>query len=361
MGKSLCRAVIFAFLTFLAADSFRKKIDTSGTKKCTAAGQKGPAQGLSISWPVEKVIVECGLARHDATEGMTYEFKFSEAFDVSFNKKCDCSINGETIVSFKAKNLQEAKDCKANAELCNDCKDTCKQCKADQMKMKRQCWSAYMRGRGTMFHKVGAMRVPEYRVPWMSGDFAVLKEGECVDAECHDIKVPGVLASMDRDDLKVIGDAMKKIMDGKKDEVPKNLLEMIAILPTKARDDAEFEQIDVDGDKTLTIEELSNYFHTWDPPVLDKFIKEVDDNGNGSVDKTEFYKFKEKLRNYDPSVDLIDGPIDFLISPGSGDIREVMPEWKAATVVCMKGGVPAPGECDGIDQKDAIKAFNTEC
>jgi len=349
MGKSLHRTCVFALLTFMVAESIRKKIDTSvttsGTTKCTAGGQSGKATGLSISWPVEKPIIECGLARRDQTEGLTYEFKFSEAFEVSFEKKCDCKIEGKTIVSFKAKNMQEANECKDNI-----------------MTAKRQCWAAYMRGRGTTFHKVGPLSVPEYQVPWMSGNFVVEKGPACEGAECYDIKVPGVLASMDRDGLRIIGGAIKQIIDGNVEKVPKALIKMIDILPTEARDDAEFEQIDEDGDTTLTIDELTNYFDKWDSKLLEQFVGEIDANGNGSVDKPEFYEFKQKMRDYNPMVDLIDGPIDFMLSPKSGKIKEILPEWKVETVVCKKGGVPVgEEECDNMSKEDAIIMLNEGC
>jgi hypothetical protein len=137
---------------------------------------------------------------------------------------------------------------------------------------------------------------------------------------------------------------------------------MIHILPSSALDDAEFQRIDEDNDGTLSLDELSDFYPQFDSDVIAGFIKEVDVNGSGTVDLDEFSKLKEKMRDYDPNIDLIDGEVDFYLSP-SGEIKELKAEWKVKTVVCMKGGKElSDDECESAGDKDeTIQEFNTNC
>jgi len=337
------------FLAFIVGDAFRMNAEgnTEDVKKCIAEGISGGAEGMSMTWGSAKAVAECGPTRPNANEGLTYEYKFTEAFSVSFEKKCDCKIEGNVIVSFQPITVQQARVC---AGIVTE---------DDPHKIKRQCWEAYMRGRGTEFNSVGEMNVPEYKVPWLSGNFRVGREGPCEGTACDSIVLPGVLEGKSREHKRVIGDAIKKIMDGQKDKVPRVLLQLIAVLPPDALDDAEFQQIDENNDGTLDLDELSAFYPQFDRKVIEKFIKEVDDKDNGTVDPDKFSELKKKMRDYNPNVDLIYGEVDFVLSP-SGEIREAKPEWKVATVVCMKGGKPAPGECED-NEEVAIHKFNTDC
>lgn len=354
MVKSLSSALLISFVAVMVADAGRVSIDATleagGMTKCVAEGVSGGATGMFITWGSAAAIKECGPTRPNTGEGLTYEFKFTEAFSVSFDRKCDCSINGETIVSFKPLTLRQANVCMGTEEG------------RDALAFKRNCWDAYLRGRGTSIRSFGGINVPEYTLPWMSGNFRVSREGACDDDDCNSIALPGVLDGMSREHKRIIGDGIKKIMDGEGDKVPEVLRQMIDILPASALDDAEFQQIDEDGDGTLSLDELADFYPQFDRPVLEKFMKEVDENGNGSVDPDEFSALKEKMREYDPTVDLIDGKVDFLKDDDANEVKEMKPEWKVETVVCMKGGVKVdPRECGDVKRDEAIREFNTNC
>jgi hypothetical protein len=342
------------FMLLLTAFAFAESVRSARLKeirqpetftKCKAEGQFG-GEGMSITWGSKKALRDCGPTRPNIGEGNTYQFKFTEAFSVSFTSKCNCNIEGKTIVSFTPMNTKQARVCAGTVQ------------EKDPMQIKSKCWEAYMRARGTRFHVAGELSVPEYKVPWLDGHFVVSRGGQCQGDACNSITLPGVIDDMSRDHKRIIGAAIKKIMDKKSAEVSPLLIELIDVLPSDALDDAEFQQIDADGDGTLTLDELTDFYTQFDRDVMDRFIKEIDANGNGTVDPEEFHDLKEKMRTYDPTVDLIDGPRDFLLS--DGDIVEPQAVWKVKTVECMKKGKPAPGECEG-SETEAVARFNNEC
>jgi hypothetical protein len=367
MVKSLPCFLVFVLATFMVAESLRKRVN-GGTKKCEAKGKEGKQNaGLSITWGY-KNFPECAVARQAESEGLTYKHMFTHAFIVFFeHNKCKCRIenNGpakkdQTIVTFKPKNVRQAKLC-AGRPIEDEV--------IDPMEIKAECWEAYRRGRGTAFVNHGDLSVPQYTPPWMSGDFVVQRGGACEGDACTSINVPRVLEGMSRDDKKKIGGAIKLIMDGKKDEVPDSLIRLIDILPDEDLDDSEFQQIDLDGNGMLSVDELSSFYDKFceergcddTRTVIAQFVQEVDTNGNGEVDFAEFEKLKDKMRDYDPQLDLIDGAVDWWLSP-KGVLHEMRPEWKVATVKCMKDGVEVDAkECNEIKAEDAITAFNLGC
>jgi hypothetical protein len=216
MAKTLSSILILSFALVQVADAIRKKnhaTEAAGQlmTKCLAEGVRDGTEGMLVTWGSTDKVRDCSVVRHVEAEGLTYMYKFSEAFVVVFDKtnKCECLVDGESIASFTPINIHQAKVCQGTIV------------EEDPMAIKRQCWEAYKKGRGTRFNELGSIIVPEYKEPWLSGAFRVGWEGTCEGEACDSITLPGVLDGMSREHKRLIGDAIKKVMDGKKNEVQK--------------------------------------------------------------------------------------------------------------------------------------------
>jgi len=307
---------------------------------CSAVGDDGNANGMSVTWgvPKKQCMAECGPT---SPEGPTYQKQFTQAFSVSFDKKCQCSAQGKVVAAFTPQNDEQAQQCTAGAP-----------------EMQKLCWSMYQKARGTRFVAAGKLKVPMYEVPFSDSNF-VVKRGcstPCTEDSCGVMTLPGALEGMDAEDKARVGKAIKDVMDGKEDNVDGALLDLIDVLPEDEIDMSEFAAIDIDGDGELSVEELVGFFSNFKPEQIKKLVDAVDADGNGQIGKDEFSAFKDQMRNSDPEpeVDIVSGGGDDVLPRDEEDEdfegdsvpdEEVVPskaEW-----VCMKDGMPAPGECDG--------------
>lgn len=309
--------------------------------KCNA---EASGVGMSITWgvPRSQCMAMCGPTSGD---GFTYEYQFIKAFSVNFDQACGCFAGGQKVVQFRPVN-------KAQALKCSE---------GDSMDIKKQCWKAYKKARGTRLIQTGSRSVPRYSTPFSHKDFVVNKmcRETCEEESCNQVTIPGALHGMDSKDKAELGRAIKDIMDGNATIVSRTLQELIAILPESDLDDAEFTAIDTDNNGKLSKDELADFYSAFTPDQIMQFVAEVDANDNGEIDPDEFQAFKEAMRNFNPDVQLATGNPIHLHSDGNG-VVENKPQWKAVAVECMKNGKPAPGECEGTAE-EAIKHFDMNC
>eukprot|EP00930_Biecheleria_cincta_P026701 TRINITY_DN18772_c0_g1_i1.p1 TRINITY_DN18772_c0_g1~~TRINITY_DN18772_c0_g1_i1.p1 ORF type:complete len:347 (-),score=62.57 TRINITY_DN18772_c0_g1_i1:53-1093(-) len=331
----------------LGESSRLSNVDESGNDgkdkfvKCNA---EGADVGMSITWGVPKsqCMAKCGPTRNDA---WTYEQEFTRAFNVTFDKACECFAGGRKFVQFRPVN-------KAQALMCSV---------GTSWKIKVECWKAYQKARGTRFIQHGSRSVPLYTPPFAPSNFVVTRRcsEKCEEENCNKVTMPGALDGMSTKDKAQLGRAVRDIMDGKTDSVSDALQELIAVLPENDLDDAEFTAVDTDGDGKLSVDELADFYITFTVDQIGKFVTDVDANSNREIDPAEFQAFKEAMRNFDPNVDLVSGDAHSLVLNGKVVVDNI-PKWKAVVVQCMKNGKPAPGECEGTAE-EAMMRFDMDC
>jgi len=314
---------------------------------CEAEGEPGPAGGMTVKWgvPKNKCMALCSPTHGD---GFTYEQEFARAFKVSLGSggSCECSADGKLKLRFKPRNLDQAKECKAG----------------ESPAVHKECWDMYVKARGTYFEK--ELQNPRYKVPFSSTNFVVHRKcgDNCTGDECPSVSLPGMLHGMSGDDKKNVGKAIKKVMDGEK--VDRDLKELIEHLPPSDLDDSEFKAIDIDDDGHLDMPELIDYYKKFTPKQLEGFVKEADDDKNGTIERKEFDKFKEAMRKFNPKVDLITGDKEFIIDD-DGEVTEPPPVWEVTGVTCKKFGKKVDdAECARTEaMDDAMLRFDqgAEC